>query len=74
MMNFEIEKNVPLEGIRPYSKYPFQYMEVGDSFVAPIEKRPGIAAMLTRIHKDKKMKFVTRMSNDRKSIRVWRLA
>ncbi len=71
----EIEKNIPVP--RAYAareKYPFHQMEIGDSFVVPVDR--GVAASVACSWYKKKhgMKFVTRKTKDGKFVRVWRIA
>lgn len=69
---FEIEKNVPMP--MPIRKYPLDRMEVGDSFLIPVdgaddpEKVRNRLAMRMRELRPKK--FITRGVTD--GIRVWR--
>lgn len=77
-MEFKIEKNVPLETARARSsKYPFAQMEVGDSFLVPLngtgESQFRAFAASWKAHKPKK--FVSRTIKEngvRTGIRVWR--
>ena len=75
-MSYEIEKNVPIEGKKRLSKYPFDKMEVGDSFLVPKEDYNNIhsmrAALFYTIKKvDPNMKISTRTVEG--GIRVWRI-
>ena len=63
-----IDKGIPLP-----KRYPFDQMEVGDSFAVPEginRTRVSVAAM--RYGREHKMKFTVRQMPDR-SLRCWRL-
>ena len=68
---FEIEKNVPLPVVR--EKYPFAYMAVGDSFVAPFELRATLNAQASTRKALGKGTFTIRKISD-EEVRVWRVA
>ena len=64
-----IDKGIPLP-----KRYPFDQMEVGDSFAVPEginRTRVSVAAM--RYGRDHGMKFTVRQMPDR-SLRCWRIA
>lgn len=68
MNHIPIEKGVPIP-----RRYPFEHMQVGDSFAVPEginRTRVSIAAM--RYGREHKMKFTVRQMPDR-SLRCWRL-
>jgi hypothetical protein len=77
----KIEKNIPMpHNIRAgYSKYPFQNLEVGDSFLFPL--KPGqsksnyIARARAATHQASKLlkpnKFTARTTAE--GLRIWRL-
>ena len=66
-----IEKGIPLPSAgAPHGTYPFAEMEVGDSFVIPLTKRPSISSVLGRYGPKR---FVTRKISDTEC-RVWRVA
>lgn len=74
-----IEKNValpprrnPLSTGRPRI-YPFDIMDVGDSFAVPMKKKNAVATTANRYGKNNNMKFTTRVM-DNGTIRVWRVA
>ena len=67
IMNYEIEKNVPLRG---RGKYPFNEMEVGDSFFvpSPFHNKARQAALARngkryRKRSGKPQRFITRTVN-----------
>lgn len=63
-MTIKIETNVPVpRGTR--SKYPFRYMEVGESFVIPKSKLSSVRTLAHRI----KIKITTRQEGE--SYRIW---
>lgn len=63
-----IESGVPL----PSSvKYPFDKLEVGDSFLVPISKRTSTSSAATKYGQRTNTKFVIRKVDDN-NIRVWR--
>lgn len=65
---FQIEKNVPLP-----KKYPFDEMEVGDSFEIPDPlKRNTVNIAAKRYEQKTGKKFVVRLKD--KKLRCWRLA
>jgi hypothetical protein len=67
MSQIPIDKGVPLP-----LKFPFDKMEVGDSFAIPQDvKRPTIAVYARRYGDKHNMKFVTRKMPDG-TIRCWR--
>lgn len=72
-MAFVIEDGIPLPRVRAeYTKYPFGKLRVGQSFVSNELKRARSAAH--SYSKQHGVKFVTRVLDDGKSIRIWRVA
>lgn len=71
-MAYEIEKNVPLPPRASKRKYPFDSMEVGDSFLAPVEERQNVARAVTIENQKAGARFSVRTMKDRSGIRVWR--
>jgi hypothetical protein len=79
MAKLTIEKNVPLPDKTREKIYPFQDMEIGDSFLIKIEdkklalkKKQNIYIAIWRycqVHPDKKFTTAS-FSND---VRVWRI-
>jgi hypothetical protein len=71
-MNVVIEKGIPLPGRERRKKYPFEGMEVGDSFFVP-----DVSVMLLHAHARRYMprRFTCRtvVESDVKGIRVWRI-
>lgn len=75
---FEIEKEVPVTskgiGSGRKLKYPFDKMEIGDSFAFPIKIRSSvIAASCMWGKKNGNVKFVSRKI-DSETCRIWRTA
>lgn len=77
-MMYEITKGIPIPG---NSKYPFELMQVGDSFAVPVPKNCDAgahsAAVRSRCYvwsKKNSYKFVARLDEDRRAVRVWRIA
>ena len=62
-----IEKDVPIVGY-----YPFEKMDIGDSFVMKLEKRHRLSVAMMRYGKKTGTKFISRKMEDG-SIRVWRV-
>jgi hypothetical protein len=72
-----IDKSVPLPRPRPHnSVYPWQQMDVGDSFFAPCEKRGAVQSALSYAGKRNGFKFATRTvtENGVTGVRVWRVS
>jgi hypothetical protein len=75
-MSYEIEKNVPMkqkvERAKFKRKYPFDDMEIGDSFLVATENREKVrvASYIEGIRKHKLFK-VTLDEDD--NVRCWRL-
>ena len=55
------------------SIYPFRRMKVGDSFTVPVERRKSINSLCSRYSRELSATFVTRTTEDNKSIRVYRV-
>ena len=67
-----IDKDIPLP--RHSSFYPFQEMEVGDSFIVTKKSRPTIAGIARYWSKKLDYKFSTREVVEKgvEGVRVWR--
>ena len=51
--------------------YPFEHLEVGDSFLVPIDKRASVASLATKYGQKTNTEFAVRkVSED--NVRVWR--
>jgi hypothetical protein len=68
---FEIEKGIPIKS--GTGRFPFEQMEVGDSFLVPDGdcSRQAVSAAIVRQHKRSDKRFVTRAAKDGR--RVWRV-
>ena len=76
-MEIKIEKGVPVppksrNGGRKL-KYPFDQMEVGDSFAANAPQNTVLSSARAYARRNPGMTFTTR-EIDKKSCRVWRIA
>ena len=69
---FTIEKNVPMPKTSRVSKYPFDKLEVGDSFLVAGGKKGTVAAAANAAAKRLERKFTVRVVED--GVRVWRIA
>ncbi len=66
----KIEKNIELQKISQYKKYPFKKMEIGDSFQTDLKReRVAKAAYIYGLRNDKK--FATRKLPS--GCRCWRI-
>ena len=74
MSEFQIEKGVPVQkkcvGKKP--RFPFQQMEVGDSFAVPITARGSVTGSAVYWERKTGCKFVCRTTRDA-TVRVWRV-
>ncbi len=68
-MDIKIEKGVEFRPEPSNAKYPWDDMEVGDSFFYADQK--VVAATCSRNHRDKSKKFCTRQVEG--GFRVWRV-
>ncbi|MBK8810786.1 MAG: hypothetical protein IPN69_08665 [Acidobacteria bacterium] len=71
---YVIEKGVPLEKRQPYKKgrFPFDSMEVGDSFVVDKNQYKNARASAALYGKRNGKTFATRTLADKTNVRVWR--
>lgn len=74
-MSFSIEKDVPLPEKNVRGKYPFDQMEVGDSFFVVNKDTTQMSALCKRAGKRLEGRFVTaKVEKDGQSgVRVWRM-
>lgn len=74
MMIEAIEKvaGVALPKLRVVYAYPYESMEIGDSFSVPVASRAKVLNANYRAGKRLHMKFVARTEGD--VVRVWRVA
>lgn len=69
MSKIRIDKGIPMP-----RKFPFEEMEVGDSFVVPPDTHRTTVSIAAKRFGDKHgMKFATRTMPDR-TLRCWRIA
>lgn len=68
---YEIEKDVPVPR-HLNVKYPFEKMEIGDSFTESLKKRNRIASAAMTYGLRNDVKFTVRKIND-DTLRVWRV-
>jgi hypothetical protein len=70
----EINHNIPLplKGSKKWSKYPFEKMEIGDSFLFSSDKTKHLTARSSACLKAKKLsrKFAVRITDE--GVRIWR--
>ncbi len=72
MKTYKIEKEVALPPMWDRSTYPFEEMEIGDSFFVPgRENCERVRAMASYKNKSHMKKFIIRTFSD--GIRVWRI-
>ena len=65
-----IEKNIPISNDGRLCKYPFDQMEVGDSFFVPKDEAEKARSSAWKYAKRKGMRFETRKEKD--GARIWR--
>lgn len=72
----KIEKNLPAPASKiARNKYPFGQMEVGDSFLVPLEGKYAFriqSNMLSAARRYRPKRFATRSETD--GVRVWRIS
>jgi hypothetical protein len=72
MSDIKIDKNIKIPKGRTGSKYPFDKMEVGDSFLYPIGSTRNQARCSAYTHSTKGLrKFVIRQTEE--GLRCWRV-
>ena len=70
-MDFVIEKGIPMS--RTNNKFPLKQMEIGDSFVVPLERTIALRMAIQRLKlSNSKLKFATR--TDGNGVRAFRVA
>lgn len=72
MNKFKIEKNVPIPSRAGRSKYPFEQMDKGDSFLIAATDKKAVASARSSVYSaaaKRKLKVVTRI--EEKGLRVW---
>jgi hypothetical protein len=84
-MTITIDKGVPMPdgpGLASRSRYPWALMEIGDSFLVPINGRPlravrqSIRGNMSLQHKRTSHRYACRtvVENGERVVRVWRVA
>jgi len=71
---YRIQKNIPIPAKKSAGRkqvYPFEKMEVGDSFAIPLSKAKSAAAIMVKYAKRTGMKFTKRLLD--KEVRIWRI-
>lgn len=71
---YKIQKNIPIPtkmSTGRKSIYPFESMDIGDSFAAPAGKAKSVRSKVTKENKLGDKKFTVRTID--KYIRVWRI-
>lgn len=70
-MNFKIDKNIPMP-TRRYSKYPFNEMEVGDSFFVE-GKSNALLSIAKYFAKSQKLDWKFTVRKEVNGTRIWRI-
>lgn len=71
----KIESNVPIPGIgKTRLNYPFNVMQVGDSFSVPVDKANSMRNCAFHYQRTHGHKFITRRNRAGTHVRVWRIA
>ena len=71
-MVITIAKDVEMPKVRVVYEYPYEEMDVGDSFVVPVEARQRVLNANYRASRRLGCRFSTRTEGE--SVRVWRVA
>lgn len=73
---YQVDENIPMpprkRGSGRKSRYPFEQLEVGQSFLVTDRKYASIGSTVARRNKQGEPKFAARTVND--GVRVWRTA
>lgn len=70
-MAYTIDKNVPMPGVSSLGIYPWDEMDIGDSFLIKDKKAGSIRTLAWFAGKQHGRKFSTRTVDD--GVRVWRI-
>lgn len=70
MMTINLEKSVPMPVLRKVYKYPYETMDVGDSFTVPVADRARVLNANYRASKTLGIKLQAKTQGD--LVRVWR--
>jgi hypothetical protein len=78
---FKIETGVPIPSVVKNHKYPFADMKVGDSFAEPVPEGEKVYLVENRLRAGAKIwglklgfEFKVVAVDDKKAVRVWRVA
>jgi|APCry1669189000_1035189.scaffolds.fasta_scaffold119846_2 hypothetical protein len=71
MQALEIEKEVPTPKERVVYKYPYDDMQIGDSFTVPVSHKANVMNANHRAGKRLARRFMARTEGD--YVRVWRI-
>lgn len=73
-MAFKLEKNIPIKSAK-YTSFPFKEMEIGDSFLVPIDfcKRQTIHNHLTAFNRENNVFYKLSIKKEKDGFRVWRV-
>lgn len=73
--SFKIERGVAVPAARKrITRYPFAEMEIGDSFLAPVQKATSAASAARIYGRINGRKLVARREGDDGAVRIWRVA
>ena len=72
MLEIRLEKQVAMPRLRTVYNYPYQAMEVGDSFTVPVADRAKVLNANYRAFKTLGIKLQAKTQSD--VVRVWRTA
>ena len=69
---YKIEKNVPIPPSSKMGRFPYDELDVGDSFIASNVKLASVCSSNYRVGKRLGRKFIARQENG--DVRVWRVS
>ena len=72
MLEISLEKQVPMPALRKVYNYPYQDMDVGDSFTVPVADRSRVLNANYRAFKTLGIKLQAKTQGD--VVRVWRVS
>lgn len=71
LSDIKIEKKIPVPVVPGNAKYPWDLMEVGDSFLCPAGKESSMRSNVSAAGKKLKRKYIGRKTDE--GYRVWRI-
>lgn len=71
MSKIKIDKNIPIPDKYSHQKYPFNEMNIGDSFLVDDTNERSLASLVSRAGKRLNMKFILRTVDG--YCRCWRV-